>query len=146
MSCRLFLCKYESSLHQCYIANCTWSPTPVFGVHSSPESRRRSQWCSCQDPPGATVWDPVHYSAQFWDPIGSCNFVSLWKNLLALINFKLHSKLCDYLYCAPLSSITIMYLCHLLPIARDVLSNDKFWSVGESTKTWSQKYTKTKIN
>ena len=47
-------------------------------------------------------------------PIGSCNFVSLWKNLLALINSKLHSKLCDYLYCTPLSSITIMYLCHLL--------------------------------
>ena len=79
-------------------------------------------------------------------PIGSCNFVRLWKNLLALINSKLHSKLCDYLYCTPLSSITIMYLCHLLPIARDVLSNDKFWSVSQSTKTWSQKYTKTTIN
>ena len=31
-------------------------------------------------------------------PKGSCNFVSLWKNLLVLIYSKLHSKSCDYLY------------------------------------------------
>ena len=31
-------------------------------------------------------------------PTGSCNFVSLWKNLLVLIYSKLHSKSCDYLY------------------------------------------------
>ena len=31
-------------------------------------------------------------------PTGSCNFVSLLKNLLALIYSKLHSKSCDYLY------------------------------------------------
>ena len=31
-------------------------------------------------------------------PTGSCNFVSLWKNLLVLIYSKLHSKPCDYLY------------------------------------------------
>ena len=30
-------------------------------------------------------------------PTGSCNFVSLWKNLLVLIYSKLHSKSCDYL-------------------------------------------------
>ena len=31
-------------------------------------------------------------------PTGSCNFVSLWKNLLVLIYSKLHSKSCDYLF------------------------------------------------
>ena len=31
-------------------------------------------------------------------PTGSCNFVSLSKNLLVLIYSKLHSKPCDYLY------------------------------------------------
>ena len=31
-------------------------------------------------------------------PTGSCNFVSLYKNLLVLIYSKLHSKSCDYLY------------------------------------------------
>ena len=31
-------------------------------------------------------------------PTGSCNFVSLWKNLLVPIYSKLHSKSCDYLY------------------------------------------------
>ena len=31
-------------------------------------------------------------------PTGSCNFVSLCKNSLALIYSKLHSKSCDYLY------------------------------------------------
>ena len=31
-------------------------------------------------------------------PTGSCNFVSLSKNLLVLIYSKLHSKSCDYLY------------------------------------------------
>ena len=31
-------------------------------------------------------------------PMGSCNFVSLWKYLLVLIYSKLHSKSCDYLY------------------------------------------------
>ena len=31
-------------------------------------------------------------------PTGSCNFVSLWKNLLVLIYSKLHLKSCDYLY------------------------------------------------
>ena len=30
--------------------------------------------------------------------MGSCNFGCLWKNLLVLIYFKLHSKSCDYLY------------------------------------------------
>ena len=30
-------------------------------------------------------------------PTGSCNFVSLWKDLLVLIYSKLHLKLCDYL-------------------------------------------------
>ena len=31
-----------------------------------------------------------------------------------------------------------LYLCHLLPIARDVPFNDQFRSVRHSTKTWSQ--------
>ena len=31
-------------------------------------------------------------------PTGSCNFVSLFKNLLVLIYSKLHTKSCDYLY------------------------------------------------
>ena len=33
----------------------------------------------------------------FSSPMGSCNFVSLWKNFLVLIYSKLHLKSCDYL-------------------------------------------------
>ena len=37
-------------------------------------------------------------TTKFTRPTGSCNFVSLWKNLLVLIYSKLHSKSFDYLY------------------------------------------------
>ena len=45
-------------------------------------------------------------------PTGSCNFVSLWKNLLVLIYSKLHSKSRDYLYetCTFICFISVLTL------------------------------------
>ena len=42
-------------------------------------------------------------------PKGSCNFVSLWKNLLVLIYSKFHSKSSDYLYKLKLNYHTALY-------------------------------------
>ena len=65
-------------------------------------------------------------------PTGSCNFVSLWKNLLVLIYSKLHLKSCDYLYKADcfsqnrtgLSSITIIYIDKFL-----LLTGRQCWTI-----------------
>ena len=42
--------------------------------------------------------EKVVISGVVFSPAGSCNFVSLKKNLLVLVYSKLYSKSCDYLY------------------------------------------------
>ena len=49
----------------------------------------------------------------------SGNFVSPWKNLLMLINSKLHSKSCDYLYLQDVttwSTHTSLSMCDIVPL------------------------------
>ena len=57
-------------------------------------------------------------------PTGSCNFVSLWKNLLVLIYSKLRSKSCDYLYKTLLFSLYKMARCLLTDVKR-LLNNPR---------------------
>ena len=42
--------------------------------------------------------EKVVFSGVVFSPMGSCNFVSLKKNLLMLVYSKFYSKSCDYLY------------------------------------------------
>ena len=52
-------------------------------------------------------------------PMGLCDFVSLWNNLLVLINSKLHWKSCDYLYLQDVttwSTHTSLSMCDIVPL------------------------------
>ena len=82
-------------------------------------------------------------------PTGSCNFVSLWKNLLVLIYSKLHSKSCDYPYqnvswiagartddvgCVPYISTE-----HLCDVRRMLYGNiiNSFWPITARAFLWT---------